>query len=98
MLDDLSSRTKEKLSPRLEARLRAVREQGYESMASLQVSGVTNLSVPVFGPLGSVIAALTCPYTERLDTRDAPDIEAALTLLQAAGKEISQRQVAAHHP
>jgi DNA-binding IclR family transcriptional regulator len=95
MLDDLASRTKEKLSATLTARLKVVGEQGFESMPSLQVSGVTNLSVPVFGPLGSVIAALTCPYTERLDRKDAPDMQATLTLLIAAAQEISQRQLAA---
>jgi DNA-binding IclR family transcriptional regulator len=92
MIDDLTSRTKEKLTSALLARLKLVREQGFESMPSLQVSGVTNLSVPVFGPLGSVIAALTCPYTERLDRKDAPDLQSALTLLIASAQEISQRQ------
>jgi DNA-binding IclR family transcriptional regulator len=47
--------------------------------------------VPIFGPLGSVIAALTCPYTKRLDTTTAPDPQRALTLLIAAGREISER-------
>jgi DNA-binding IclR family transcriptional regulator len=75
----------------LESRLNGVREQGYENMPSAQVSGVFNLSVPVFGPLGSVIAVLTCPYTQRLDKLDAPNMAAVLKLLQQAGQEISQR-------
>ena len=79
----------------LEARLDAVREQGYENMPSAQVSGVSNLSVPIFGPLGSVIAVLTCPYTQRLDKHDAPDMAKALALLQVAGRQISQRTSAA---
>lgn len=95
MLEDLEARMREHLTPTLEKRLAKVREQGFETMASLQVSGVTNLSVPIFGPVGSVIAALTCPYTERLDRKDAPDTEAVLNLLIAAGREISQRQTAA---
>ncbi|MDO8361038.1 MAG: IclR family transcriptional regulator C-terminal domain-containing protein, partial [Devosia sp.] len=77
----------------LQARLARVGEQGYEAMASQQVAGVINLSVPVFGPLGSVVAALTCPYTERLDKKDAPDQAEALRLLVAAGQDISQRSV-----
>jgi DNA-binding IclR family transcriptional regulator len=92
MLDDRNARAKEKLSASLIARLNVVREQRFETMPSLQVSGVTNLSVPVFGPLGSVIAAVTCPYTERLDKKDAPDMQVALAALIAAGQEISQRQ------
>jgi DNA-binding IclR family transcriptional regulator len=75
----------------LDARLAGVREHGYENMPSAQISGVFNLSVPVFGPLGTVIAVLTCPYTQRLDKLDAPNLHSVLKLLQEAGKEISQR-------
>jgi DNA-binding IclR family transcriptional regulator len=96
MLEDLEAKMREHLTPALEKRLAQVREQGFETMASLQVSGVTNLSVPIFGPIGSVIAALTCPYTERLDKRGAPGTKDVLNLLIAAGREISQRQHAAH--
>jgi DNA-binding IclR family transcriptional regulator len=95
MLEDLEASMREHLTPALEKRLAKVREQGFETMASLQVSGVTNLSVPIFGPAGSVIAALTSPYTERLDRKDAPDTEAVLNLLISAGREISQRQATA---
>jgi DNA-binding IclR family transcriptional regulator len=93
MLEDQGNgdRRREKLSPQLLTRLAKVREQGHEIMQSLQVESVTNLSVPIFGPLGSVIAALTCPYTKRLDKQDAPDQGKALQLLIATGHEISQR-------
>ena len=93
MLDDPWTRTREKLTPALKARLAAVREQGFETMPSLQVAGVTNVSAPVFGPLGSVIAVLTCPYTERLDRKDAQDIASILKLIIASAREISQRQL-----
>jgi DNA-binding IclR family transcriptional regulator len=75
----------------LEARLDSVREQGFENMPSAQTTGVVNLSVPIFGPMGSVLAVITCPYTERLDKRDAPNMPMVLDQLQQAGKEISQR-------
>lgn len=94
MLDDPGAGKREKLTPALTARLKLVKDQGYETMPSLQVSGVTNLSAPVFGPLGTVIAVLTCPYTERLDKKDAADLSNALKLLNAAVQEISQRQTA----
>jgi DNA-binding IclR family transcriptional regulator len=80
------------LSAALEERLRQVRAQGYESMESQQTRGVLNLSVPVFGPLGSVLAALTCPFSERLDDRHAPDAKNVLRLLIASGREISERR------
>lgn len=80
-----------RMPPDLPERLRQVREQGYEAMPSVQTTGVTNLSVPIFGPLGSVIAVLTCPYTQRLDKPDAPDMQRALDLLRRAGADLSQR-------
>jgi DNA-binding IclR family transcriptional regulator len=91
MLEDHNDKRREKISPQLQARLARVHAQGYEAMESQQVAGVINLSVPVFGPLGSVIAALTCPYTERLDKKDSPDRAATLKLLIASGQEVSQR-------
>lgn len=75
----------------IEARLASVRERGYEVMESLQVGSVTNLSVPILGPFGTVLAALTCPFTQRLDKTDAPDRAATLALLVATGREISSR-------
>ena len=94
MLEDRMDKSREKLPAQLLARLARVREQGYEAMESQQVAGVTNLSVPVLGPLGTVIAALTCPYTPRLDRKDAPDQAEALKLLVESSKEISARSVA----
>jgi DNA-binding IclR family transcriptional regulator len=81
----------ERLSPQLLSRLARIRDQGYEAMESMQTAAVTNLSVPIVGPLGTVVAALTSPYTKRLDKSDAPDQQAVLNALIAAGKEISQR-------
>lgn len=91
MLEEQVDGATETLLPSLSERLKDVRAQGYESMASLQSRGVTNLSVPILGPLGTVLAALTCPYTERLDNHSAPDSNAVLQLLIAAGAEIANR-------
>jgi len=77
------------MPPGLEARLEEVRQQGYEMMPSAQVPSVSNLSVPIFGPLGSVIAVLTCPFTMRLDRLDAPNMANVLKHLQQAGRELS---------
>jgi len=93
MLEDKQSRRKARLPAGLEERLQKVREEGYERMVSLQTSGVTNLAAPVFGPLGSVMAAFTCPFTRRLDRHDAPDMDDVSKLLLASSREISQRSV-----
>lgn len=81
----------ERLPEGLESRLDGVRAQGYENMPSAQTAGVFNLSVPIFGPLGSVLAVVTCPYTQRLDKEHAPDRQTVLDLLSQAGHAISQR-------
>ncbi|MDB5613634.1 MAG: IclR family transcriptional regulator [Devosia sp.] len=91
MLEEQDIGSPEQMPKGLDVRLEGIREQGHEVMPSAQVSGVSNLSVPIFGPLGSVIAVLTCPYTQRLDRLDAPNMNAVLKLLQLAGQEISQR-------
>ena len=81
----------EKITPALEERLKRVRQQGFEQMTSLQIAGVTNLSVPILGPMGRVLAVLTCPYSERLDLKDAPNREQVLRMVIAAGEEIAGR-------
>ncbi len=91
MLAEQDIGSPEQMPKGLAGRLDGVREQGYENMPSAQVSGVSNLSVPIFGPLGSVIAVLTCPYTQRLDKLDAPNTQQAIKLLLEAGEELSKR-------
>lgn len=72
----------------VEDRLDTVKAQGYEMMRSQQTAGVFNLSAPIFGPNGTAVAALTCPYLERLDTSLAHDAHQALDLLRAASARI----------
>jgi DNA-binding IclR family transcriptional regulator len=96
MLEEQDIGSPEQMPKGLAGRLDGVREQGYENKPSAQVSGVSNLSVPIFGPLGSVIAVLTCPYTQRLDKLDAPNTQLAMKLLLEAGQELSKRSHA--HP
>lgn len=66
----------------LEDDLARVRRRGYEHMASRHTRGITNLAVPVLGPDGTAIAALTCPYIGHVDpTR--PGVTQAAALLVA---------------
>jgi len=89
LLEDVAGA--EALPQGFEERLRLVRERGYESMPSLQVASVVNLTVPILGPFGTILAALTCPFTRRLDKAEAPGEAQTLDLLVAAGAEISKR-------
>lgn len=88
MIDEHRLMPHETMPADIEARLAIVQAQGYEMMRSQQTAGVLNLSVPIFGPDGSVIAALTCPYLERLDTSGAPDADHVVVLLRAAASRI----------
>lgn len=80
----------ETLTDDVEARLPRIREDGYAVTASEQIAGVTNLTAPVMGPLGSVMAVITCPYTARLDRPVESDRQNALTLVRAAASHLSQ--------
>jgi len=91
MLEGQGDRATERLLPSLAKRLSEVCAKGHERMASRQIKGVTNLSVPILGPAGTVLAAFTCPYTERLDNRQAPDCDEVLALLIEGGAEITHR-------
>jgi DNA-binding IclR family transcriptional regulator len=72
----------------LDARLADIVKRGYEQMESRQTPSVVNLAVPVLAPHGSIIAAMTCPYVQRLDS-NSPDRQAVLKHLIAGGTAIS---------
>ncbi|WP_237154309.1 IclR family transcriptional regulator [Oryzibacter oryziterrae] len=72
-------------------RLADIRERGYELQPSLQTANVQNISVPLLGPDGKVLAALTCPYILPHPSVQAPSSSQALDLLRkAAGTIIEQ--------
>ena len=73
----------------LDQRLAEVAQHGYEAMQSQQTPTVWNLSVPIMGPNGTVLAALTCPFVRRLENPNAPDRNQVLALLRAAGNDLS---------
>jgi len=72
-------------------RLDIIRFQGFEEMPSLQISGVHNLSFPVFDTSGHAIAAMTLPFLLRTDIDSTIDDarealrDAAASLSQAMG-------------
>lgn len=62
------------------ARIDAVRATGHERGASVWVSGVTDVGVPIFGETGSAVAALTVPHIQR--ARSQATIEHAIEVLE----------------
>lgn len=59
--------------------------RGYERMASEQIRGVVNLSVPILGPNGTALAAISVPFLNRIDRPDAPSLELVLDRLRRLG-------------
>ncbi|WP_172122816.1 MULTISPECIES: helix-turn-helix domain-containing protein [unclassified Devosia] len=68
--------------------LAAYKAQGFRVGQSQQLVGVEDISVPVLSPDGFAIAALTCPFLQRLDGT-APNASAALASLKALGEKLS---------
>lgn len=75
----------------IEARLRIVRERGYEMSPSARAAGVTDVSAPVFGFDGRVAAALTIPYLVMIDGSQTVTLDEARGMLMQAAAKISQR-------
>ncbi|HEY0912266.1 MAG TPA: IclR family transcriptional regulator [Bradyrhizobium sp.] len=73
----------------LEQRLAAIRARGHEIMPSRQTGGVLNISAPVLAPDGSALAAVTCPYIERIDDAASPKASSVARMLVALGRELS---------
>jgi DNA-binding IclR family transcriptional regulator len=82
--------------PKLERRLVQVRERGYEMQTSAKTAGVTDLSFPIFGFDGRVLAALTVPYLTLIDDSAPTTLEQTRKLLGLAARRLSQGLGFAH--
>ncbi|ESQ89390.1 hypothetical protein ABAC460_12835 [Asticcacaulis sp. AC460] len=73
----------------LGTKLRKVRGRGYEMMKSARTLGVTDISYPIFGFDGHVVAALTVPFLKLIDGSQTVDAEAARGFLAETATAIS---------
>lgn len=73
----------------LAKRLATVQAQGYESIPSARMAGVSDLSCPIFGFDGHVVAALTIPFLVAIDDAPHLSIEDTLALLKTTTTQIS---------
>lgn len=80
---------------KLEKTLRKVREQGFDMMASPITHGVTDMSCPVFGFHGEVMAALTIPFLELIDGSQKVGLAETRRRLQEAARRVSS--LLGHH-
>lgn len=70
-------------------RLTLVRSRGFEMRPSARTNGVTDVSYPIFGFGGRVVAALTIPFLSRIDDSQRCDEEAVRIELGVTSKRIS---------
>lgn len=89
--EPLEGETRRPAARALEATLAQLRAQGHWQSDSRQTFGVTDISLPVLGPDGAALAALTCPYVRRIDRHPAPDLDATRALLARAAQALSLR-------
>jgi len=80
----------------LEATLSRIRKRGYELNRSPMTAGVTDISYPIRGLDGKVVAALTVPYLHVLDGSVPTTIDQARRLLEEAARRISQSLAHVH--
>jgi len=74
----------------LDARLAAIRERGHEWSASNRMAGVSDISCPIFGYDGHVVAALTIPFLEVIDETPHIPADEALVALKRTATQISR--------
>jgi len=73
----------------LAGQLAVIRQQGYDSRKSPITYGVTDISCPIFGFDGNVVAALTIPFLELIDGSQKVPLDAAREMLLQAVARIS---------
>ncbi len=92
MLSERESIQKQSPAPSsLSRRLSKIHRQGYESMNSGQVKGITDVGYPIFGLSGEVVGTLSIPFLEHIDGSHSVGIEQASGLLKEVATSISQQ-------
>jgi DNA-binding IclR family transcriptional regulator len=74
----------------LQTMLARIRKRGFEVRRSPMTAGVTDISYPVRGLDGKVVAALTVPYLHVIDDSLPTTVEQTRRLLEEAARRISQ--------
>ncbi|HUG59244.1 MAG TPA: IclR family transcriptional regulator, partial [Candidimonas sp.] len=73
------------------ALLKEVRAQGYASMPSIQIQGITNIAFPILGIGGRVVAAVNIPHIARIDGTPRPNIEQIKEIMANVCSRLSTR-------
>jgi DNA-binding IclR family transcriptional regulator len=90
-IEESLQRRPEQLDAQTEAILDTIRTTGFESIPSVQVRGLYAVSFPILDTQGNAIAALTVPYSERIDQSQRKSIPAVTQVLEQAARALSLR-------
>jgi len=69
--------------------MKKIERNKYELVKSLQIKGVTNISVPIFDYTNNAIAALTIPFVDRIITKGELSLEQVKKLLVHSAEVLS---------
>lgn len=90
-IEESLQRRPEQTNPQIEELLRTIRTTGYESIPSVQVRGLYAVSFPIVDTRGLAVAALTVPYSERIDQTQRKSIPEVTQALGIAARALSER-------
>ena len=69
--------------------MNGINKDGYEVVKSLQIKGVTNISVPIFDYTNFAIATLTIPFVDRIISKGELKLKEVTNLLINSSKTLS---------
>lgn len=90
-IEEAMQRRPEQADPQIEVILDSIRSIGYESIPSVQVRGLYAVSFPILDTQGRAIAALTVPYSERMDHSQRKSIPEVTEALGVAAQTLTAR-------
>lgn len=90
-IEEAMQRHPEQADPQIEVILDSIRSIGYESIPSVQVRGLYAVSFPILDTQGRAIAALTVPYSERMDHSQRKSIPEVTEALGVAAQTLTAR-------
>lgn len=90
-IEESLQRRPEHSDPQTGAILDTIRTTGFESIPSVQVRGLYAVSFPILDTQSRAIAALTVPYSERIDQNQRKSIPAVTEALGHAARSLSRR-------
>ncbi len=77
--------------PQVSPILDVIRKIGFESSPSVQVRGLYAVSFPILDTQGRALAALTVPYSERIDENQRKSIPEVTAALGASARTLSEK-------